>query len=287
MYSQSPFPKTPGHILAPLVQRAADHLAEYFGTLRLDQWDLPSGAPGWTLADVLAHLTSSAHTAAANIQRALQGDTSPPREMVVGLPHQNPSISQALAQIARDERQRLGPKLLEVFRERHAKLHQVYASMASGDWERPCFHRIHLQTIRGYTHLRLAEVSYHTWDLKAGLETSPQLLPEVIPTLVEWLPTWFGWGFFPQEPLDQVLRYRFQVGDPEPLAWDVAVLGDRFLVKWPADAPATVTFRCNGETAALVFGSRIPWRRAKDRGVLAVEGAQGQVDAFFRWFRGV
>lgn len=147
--------------------------------------------------------------------------------------------------------------------------------MTSDDWERPCFHRMHLQTIRGYVHLRLAEVSYHTWDLKAGLETSPRLLPEVVPALVEWLPTWVRWGFFPSDPLDHFIRYRFEVSGPQPLAWDVAVLGDQFSVEHPTDAPPTATFRCDKETAALVFG------------VLVTEGNQEQVDAFFRWFRGV
>lgn len=287
MPSQNPFPTTPGPSLARLVQRAENHLAEYFGALRPEQRDLPSGAPGWTLADVMGHLTLSALVAATNTQRALQGDTRPPPGMVVGPPSQTPHISEVLAQVARDERQRLGPDLLEVFCQRYAALQQLYASLGPGDWERPCFHRIHLQTIRGYTHLRLAEVSYHTWDLKAGLETAPRLLPEVVPALVEWLPTWFGWGFFPQPPLDQDLRYRFQVGDPRPLVWDVLVLGDRFLVEPPADVPATVTFRCDGETAALVFGNRLPWQRAKERGVLAIEGDPGQIHGFFHWFRGV
>ena len=287
MPSQNPFPTTPGPSLAHLVRLAADYLAEYFGTLRPEQWDLPSGAQGWTLADVMGHVTHQAPVAAANIRRALQGDTSPPQGTIAGLPHQNPRISEDLAQLARDERQRLGPDLLKVFQQRYSELQELYASLTSDDWERPCFHRIHLQTIRGYTHLRLAEVSYHTWDLKAGLETSPQLLPEVVPALVEWLPTWFGWGFFPQEPLNQALRYRFQVDEPQPLAWDVAVLGDRFLVESSADASANVIFRCNGETAALVFGNRIPWQVAMERGVLATEGVQEQVDAFFRWFRGV
>lgn len=113
------------------------------------------------------------------------------------------------------------------------------------------------------------------------------MLPEVVPALVEWLPTWFGWGFFPQQPFEQAVRFRFQVGDPHPLAWDVAVLGDRFLMEIPADTPANATFRCDGETAALVFGNRVPWQKAEERGVLAIQGDQQQIDAFFGWFRGV
>ena len=116
--------------------------------------------------------------------------------------------------------------LPQVFQQRYSELQQFYSSLTSNDWERPCFHRMHLQTIRGYVHLRMAEVSYHTWDLKAGLETSPRLLPEVVPALVEWLPTWFRWGFFPSDPLDHFIRYRFEVSGPQPLPWDVAVLGD-------------------------------------------------------------
>lgn len=161
MPSQSPFPITPGPTLARLVQLAADHLAEYCGSLRPEQWDLPLGAQGWTIADVLGHLTISALGAGDNIRRALQGDTSPPQGRLTGLPHQNTGISEDLSQRARDERQRLSPNLLDVFQRRYSELQQFYASLGSDDWERPCFHRIHLQTIRGYAHLRLAEVSYH------------------------------------------------------------------------------------------------------------------------------
>lgn len=287
MASQSPFPTTHGPALASLVQGATDHLAEYCGALRPEQWDLPSGAPGWTIADVLGHLTTGALAAGVNTRRALKGDTSPPPGRLAGLPHQTPGISQELLQIAKDERQRLGPTLLRTFQERYAELQQLYASLAPDDWDLPCFHRIHLQTIRGYVHLRLAEVNYHIWDLKAGLEAAPRLLPEVIPAMLEWLPTWFRWGFFPQEPLDQPLRYRFLVSGPHALAWDVTVMGNRFVVDIPAGANATTTFRCDGETAVLVFGSRVSWQQAEEQGVLAVEGDRRQADAFFHWFRGV
>ena len=287
MPSQSPFPTTPGPALARLVQGATDHLAEYYGALRPEQWELPSGAPGWTIADVMGHLTTGALGAGENTRRALKGDISPPPGRLAGPPHQTPGISQELMERAKGERQRLGPKLLETFQQRYSELQQLYASLAPDDWERPCFHRIHLQTIRGYVHLRLAEVSYHIWDLKAGLEATPRLLPEVIPALLEWLPTWFRWGFFPQEPLEHPLRYRFLVTRPRALKWDVTVFGDRFVVETPEGAAATTTFRCDGETAVLVFGSRVSWQEAEERGVLTVEGARGQADAFFQWFRGV
>ena len=162
MYSQSPFPITSGPSLARLVQLAADHLAEYCGRLGPEQWNVPSGAQGWSIADVLGHLTIGALGANDNIRRALQGDTSPPQGRLTGPPYQSPGISEDLAQRAKDERQRLGSNLLQVFQQRYSELQQLYASLTSDDWERPCFHRIHLQTIRGYVHLRLAEVSYHT-----------------------------------------------------------------------------------------------------------------------------
>jgi len=287
MSQPSPIPPTPGPTIARLVREATDHLATYFASLRREQWDLPSAAQGWSLADVFAHVSGSAPRYASYIRRAAQGNTSPPPGTSQVKPYQEPRVSQGIAQRARDQREQAGEELLRAFRDDCADLQQTLDSLQPKDWEKPCFHRIMTVPIRELALTRLAEVCLHTWDMKASLEPWPALEPpQVVPVVVEWLSTWFSWGFYPQQPQDPPLRYRFQVCEPRLVTWDVVVRGDRFQIESPSGV-ATVTFTADPGTTLLVFAGRVPWRQAQEAGRLAVDGDSAPADAFFQWFRGV
>ena len=77
MATESPLPQTPGPEAARLLKLASDHIADYFDALPPEQQDTPSGADGWALGDLLAHMSGGAEGAIRDVSRALKGDAGP------------------------------------------------------------------------------------------------------------------------------------------------------------------------------------------------------------------
>ena len=279
-------PQLPGPQLVAIVKQETAELDAYLATLPPEALERPSSAPGWTIADVAAHVAMGADGYSTYIRRALLGDaTVPPGFPGPTQAHLNPNLSAITAQRTRDFRQSLGDPVLPAFRTKCSQFHQLLDSLTSDDWNKPAYHGRRTTTIRGLVLTRVSEVCLHTWDLKAGLEPSPGLHPHALPALVEWLPSWFYWGFYPPSTLSEPLRYRFHLSTPVPGIWDIVVLGDQFQVEPATPEPAATTFRCDPETAVLVFMGRVPWQSALDQGLLTIEGDPQQATTFFNIFR--
>ena len=56
----------------------ASQLWDFMARLGQDGWSRPSAYTGWTVGDVLAHLTQGASAWCATITRAVAGDANPP-----------------------------------------------------------------------------------------------------------------------------------------------------------------------------------------------------------------
>ena len=287
MATESPLPQTPGPEAARLLKLASDHIADYFDALPPEQQDTPSGADGWALGDLLAHMSGGGEGAIRDVSRALKGDAGPLPEAPFRKTGPDPEGRARVAQRGTESREQQGNALSANFRQRNDQFFSLLSSLEPADWERPCFHVLQVTTIRGLTLTRIAETGLHSWDLKSGVEITPRLLPDVVPALLEWTPTWFRWGFDAQEqPLEAPLRYRFQVGEPLNWSWDVVVTGPDFNVEQPSSDPALATFRGDPEHVALAFLHRLPWKRAHAQGLLKIEGDLAQAETFFRWFTG-
>lgn len=64
---------------------AVDGFVEVVATLRDDEWDLPTGCPGWTVADVVAHVVG--------LEDVLTGGSEPEVDLPDDLPHVDNEIS--------------------------------------------------------------------------------------------------------------------------------------------------------------------------------------------------
>ena len=61
-----------------LFRTEASQLRNFLGGLSLEEWSRPSACAGWTIGDVVAHLTQGARTWGEAITRAMAGDFAPP-----------------------------------------------------------------------------------------------------------------------------------------------------------------------------------------------------------------
>ena len=287
MVTESPLPQTPGPEAARLLKLASDHIADYFDALPPEQQSAPSGADGWALGDLIAHMSGGTEGTIRDMSRAQQGDAGPLPDVPFRKTGPDPEGRARVAQRGRECREQQGNALSANFRARNAQLFTLLDSLTPEDWDKPCFHVLQVTTVRGLTLTRIAEIGLHSWDLKSGVEIAPRLLPNIVPALLAWTPIWFTWGFDAQEqPLETPLRFRFQVGEPLNRSWDIIVTGPGFHLEQPSSESALAIFKGDAEAVALVFLHRLPWERAHAQGLLKVEGDLAEVDTFFRWFTG-
>jgi uncharacterized protein (TIGR03083 family) len=269
-----------------LISAEASQLQDFLAGLRPEEWSRPSACAGWTVGDVVAHLTQGARTWGEAITRARAGDFNPPP----GQPPLRPGEhgSAATAQRAIDFRQGIGDAaLLQAFGSDYQRLHQVLLDLQPEDWHKPCFHRRGVLPIRDYVGLRLQELVIHGWDMRTAFDEAATLSEGPLPVLVGLAQRWLSNTFHPVPQLAAPVRYRFDVSGPAPLRQDVLVSQDSFHLVPVSDVGADVTFRCHtGDYILLVYG-RLPLDRAVAAGRLEIEGKREQAFLFTALFQGV
>src|SRR5262245_50473725 len=121
-----------------LISAEAAQLQAFLAGLRPEEWSSPSACTGWTVGDVVAHLTQGAQTWSEAIPRARAGDYNPPPGQVPLRPGERGSA--ATAQRAIDFRQGMGDTtLLQAFVSDYQRLHQVLLALQPADWDKLCF----------------------------------------------------------------------------------------------------------------------------------------------------
>ncbi len=269
-----------------LISAEASPLQNFLAGLGTEEWSRPSACAGWTVGDVVAHLTQGARTWSAAITRARAGDCNPPP----GQPPLRPGErgSAATAQRAIDFRQGMGEAvLLQAFVSDYQRLHQVLLDMQSEDWYKPCFHRRGVLPIRDYMGLRLQELAIHGWDMRTAFDDAAALSEHSLPVLVGLAQRWLSNTFHPAPHLAAPVRYRFDVSGPAPIRQDMLVTQDNFHLVPVADIGADVTFHCNTGDYILLVHGRLPLDWAVDTGRLEIEGNRAQAFLFNTLFQGV
>ncbi len=106
---------TPTHRI-DLLETEAQALLAYLQSLPRESWERASACEGWTVADVVGHLTSVDF--APRMLRGLAGDHSPPEGSPPPEQHDEDAFAQSIYQRAIDARERLGDGLLDDFTQR-------------------------------------------------------------------------------------------------------------------------------------------------------------------------
>jgi uncharacterized protein (TIGR03083 family) len=269
-----------------LIGAEASQLQDFLAGLSPEEWSRPSACAGWTVGDVVAHVTQGARTWSEAIVRARAGDFNPPP----GQPPLRPGErgSAATAQRAIDFRQEMGKDaLVHAFVDGYQQLHQVLVGLQAEDWDKPCFHRRGVLSTRDYVGLRLQELVVHGWDIHSAFDEAATVSERPLPVLVGLAQRWLSNTFRPTPNLSAPVRYRFDVSSPVLVRQDILVNQDRFQIEPLTDSGADVTFCCHtGDYILLVYG-RLPLERVADTGRLEIAGNREQALLFNTLFQGV
>ena len=267
-----------------LVNFESQRLGEFLSGLDEQAWSLDSACEGWTVGDVVGHLSAGAESWANNITRAIAGDANPPpgQEYLASGVRGSDIINQS----AIAARQQMGPNLLDGYTTGHSRLSQALSSLGPEDWDKPCFHRRGQMPMQDYVSLRVQELAVHGWDIRSSRDKAAELWEDSLPVLLGKVPRWLRTAFLPGLALPTPTRFRFDVSEPMPVHEDVLVLGDGYQVEASGESQPDVTFHCNtGNYILLIFG-RLDLEEASDTGRLVIEGARERAADLTAWFQG-
>jgi uncharacterized protein (TIGR03083 family) len=243
--------------LAALRQRS-DELGQQIATLSPAEWDRATNCPPWLVHDLATHLVTSGEGFLRSIRNGLAGTVEPPQPRAAEQSASPPEVAAALGRVT-DE------------------FESVYAGLTEAQLEIICWHRRGNRSIRWYAAHRLAEVSFHGWDLETSLGRPAQLSDTVakllLPTLLESnVPRTYAAGLSQARGSGE--RYLLQVSDDPAASWLVTIDPDVLHVTRGA-APADLSIAAPAaDLALLVYG------RAELTTFDGIDGDPALVDRF-------
>jgi uncharacterized protein (TIGR03083 family) len=257
----------------PRVQRCLAALRERSLTistvvspLRPAQWQAATNCPPWLVSDLASHIVSSGQGSVSNIRRGLAGSVEPPAGGVRAPAEEGPTeLAEALTAVT-DE------------------FESLYTGLPDAQLDLVCFHRRGNRSVRWYAAHRLAEVTFHGWDLDVSLGRPPELSTEValllLPTLLESnVPRTYAAGLSAERGTGE--RYRLVVSEDPAAQWLVTIAPEALGVSRSTSATeADLTISAPAATLALLVYGRADLSACG----ATLEGDARQVDRFAKVF---
>jgi uncharacterized protein (TIGR03083 family) len=252
----------------------SDSFASELLTLSLATWDGPTNCPPWRVRDLAAHVVSSGQGFVRFVRRGLAGSVEPDmdldatqrrrRELEVADP---PAVARAVEATTNEF---IG----------------LYQDLGEPELERICFHRRGNRSVRWYAAHRLAEIAFHSWDLRVSLGRVPTLDAEVagllLPTLLESnVPRTYAAGLSPERGRGE--RYLLAVADDPSARWLVTI-GPRALETRRGDASSDLTLTASAPALALLIYGRADLTGMVRSGEVKATGDAALVERFARIF---
>ncbi len=268
-----------------LVKTLVNDIHRNVSVLTPEQLAQPSACADWQVQDVLSHLIGGAERQADSMRRGRSGDSGPAPGFT---PMDSSAMSATNAQRDIQRRERLGDGLLTAYDTAYAGLQEQIDAIGANDWETPCWHlRRGAISAADYLELRIQELAIHDWDMRHGLEDSPQLNANCVSTLLSATPKWLGMCFRAGEKLDTPVVYEFDLAPPYETSIIVRVQGDRFDFPAEDETPDRWTVCAEAPAFLLFIYGRITGRDAIAANEFAITGDPALLDRFEGWFRGV
>jgi maleylpyruvate isomerase len=224
-----------------LVRKSTRRVMQSIDDLSDDDARAASRLPGWSRAEVLAHLARNADGIRGMVEGASRG------ERVAMCPGGAEQRSAGIA-AGRDEEAAV---LRTDLRRASDQLMEAWCALPDDAWERRGQASVE-RTMRDFVWVRLKEVEIHHVDLDLGYDTSDWPVPFVSSALDEIFST-FSQRAAPSRPLVDV-DYRVVATDHDR-AWRVALRGDEIAIR--ADDGDTADGEARGwgcDVVAWMFG---------------------------------
>ena len=267
-----------------LLEREAGELLDFLQRLSAEAWQTPSACEGWTVADVIGHLTSV--DLSNRLVRGLDGDYSAPEGSPAPDQHDEDAFAKSIYQRAIDASQRLGDGLLADFAQRINETVTLFRQVGDDQWDNLVYWPPGPMPVRTLLTQRIAELTMHGWDIRSRLEDDYHLSDGSVTALLDTVDRAARRAFRPDPLLEgRSLRYRFSLTQPGQRTLDLVLSDDvACIVEDDTDAgtdPADVTFRCDGETCVLVMYGRLTPDAAVGAGRLSVAGGDEYLASTF------
>ena len=244
-----------------LLEREARDLLNFLQTLSPEGWQTPSACTGWTVGDVVGHLTSVDF--ANRLLRGLDGDYSPPEGSPPPERHDEDAFARSIYQRAIDTRERLGDGLLDDFTQRVEEAVALFRQVGPGRWDNLVYWPPGPMSVRTLLTQRIAELTMHGWDIRSRLEDDYHLSDGSVAALLDTVDRAARRAFRPDPALGgrYAQLYRFRITTPAERVFDL-VLSDAVaqVIQDPAEdgTPAPhVTWECDGEACVLILYGRL------------------------------
>jgi uncharacterized protein (TIGR03083 family) len=227
--------------LSALRARSAELTGSISG-LSSEEWQAETNCPPWRVRDLATHLVTSGRGFVRSIERGLSGVMEPaPPQSAADLTEADPgTVARALSQVTDD-------------------FERLYDGLSESQLQMICWHRRGNRSVRWYAAHRLAEVTFHGWDLETSLGRAPEF-PEataklLLPMLLESnVPRTYAAGLSTQRGSGE--RYLLQVSDDQSLSWSVTI-GPEVLEVRRGDGSADVRIKAPAaDLALLVYGRK-------------------------------
>ena len=268
-----------------LLEHEAQMLLDFLGDLSPVSWAADSACAGWTVADVIGHLTSV--DLSTRLLRGLDGDHSPPEGSPSPEQHDEDAFARSIYQRAVDASQRLGDGLLENFTQRINETVTLFRQVQPDQWNNLVYWPAGPMLMETLLTQRFAELAMHGWDIRSRLEDDFHLSDGSVTALLDTVDRAARRAFRPDPLLaGRPLRYRFSIGRPEARVIDLVLSDDAAEIvedpsgRAPAEHPH-VTFECDGETCVLILYGRLTPHDAVSARRLTVADGESYLAATF------
>jgi uncharacterized protein (TIGR03083 family) len=231
--------------------------------LRRGQWQASTNCPPWRVADLATHIATSGQGFVRSIRRGLEG-TLEPAPGGSARPEGGPSeVADALTTVT-DE------------------FESLYVGLSDAQLDTVCFHRRGNRSIRWYAAHRLAEVTFHGWDLDVSLGRPAALSTDValllLPTLLESnVPRTYAAGLSAERGAGE--HYSLAAVEDPSARWLVTINPDALQVSREG-GPADLKVTAPAATLALLVYGRADLRTSG----ATLEGDPSRIDRFARIF---
>ena len=268
-----------------LFEREAQMLLDFLADLPPTAWAADSACEGWTVADVIGHLTSV--DLSNRLIRGLDGDHSPPEGSPAPDQHDEDTFARSIYQRAIDASRRLGDGLLADFTERINETVALFRQVRPDQWGNLVYWPPGPMPVDTLLTQRIAELTMHGWDIRSRLEDDYHLSDGSVAALLDTVDRAVRRAFRPDPLLAaRPLRYRFSIDRPERRVIDLVLSdGDAEIVEEADRAnpthPADVTFACDGETCVLILYGRLTPHDAVAARRLSVADGDSYVASIF------
>lgn len=262
-------------------------LEAYLRDLPSEKWQRPSPCDEWTIADVIAHITSFNLDYADRIQKILQADESAPAPVVRTTNDRMDAT--ILASHPVELRKELGERLFERYLESNRAIEASLDRVGPDDWQKLCHRRFGAEPLASLIDVFIVDVGVHRWDVISPFDPEVKLSNEGLSVMAGRYPDRPRWWDIPL-PKDHPslpVRFRFAITDVAVPEADfvIAADGEQFMDVASSD-PATVVFRCDAETFVLIGYGRVKPAAAVAAGRLTYAGDQDWAQVFLGAFVG-